>query len=157
MAGSFSIVAETVKGRLAMLGEVSLVKGSPGLRLNSFLGEALAFLFLFQEPKGTTPRSLAQVSYWAVMVLTRSGCLGGEVVHFGAVGGDVVEFPLTFDAFGDEFPFTIADGAVAFVLEEDGFAALDGASFESGNEGSAFDRDFRAWIGRFSRGRGRWP
>lgn len=78
-AGSFSSWAVTVKGRLATAGDVSWVKVSPIFGLKDSLGEALAFLFLFQDPKGTTPRSLAHCSYWAAMVLRRSGCLSARL------------------------------------------------------------------------------
>ena len=74
------------------------------------------------------------------------GVFGGEVVHLGAVGGDVVEFPLTLDALGDDFPCAIADGTVAFVLEVDGLSSLDGFAFEGGIQGSAFDGNFIGWI-----------
>ena len=75
------------------------------------------------------------------------GVLVGEVVLFGAVGGDVVEFPRPVGALGDEFPFAIADGAVAFVLEVDGLAPVDGFAFEDGGEGGAFDGSLRTWVG----------
>lgn len=70
------------------------------------------------------------------------GVLGGEVVGFGAVLFHVVEFPLTLHAFGDEFPFTIADGAVAFVFPEDGGGAIEIVAGEDGFEGDAFDGGF---------------
>ena len=43
--------------------------------------------------------------------------LGGQVVSFGAVGFQVVEFP-GFVLFGDKFPVAVADGTVAFMLPE---------------------------------------
>ena len=73
--------------------------------------------------------------------------VGGEVYPFGAVVWDVVEFPGAFEAFCDEFPVAMADGAVAFVLEEDGFVSLDGLAFEGGGEGGSFYGSFRTWVG----------
>ena len=74
----------------------------------------------------------------------------GEVVHFGAVFFNVVEFPFSSAAFCDEFPVAIADGAVALVFPEDGFAALDCLAFEDGEEGGAFDGDFIGGVRCFS-------
>ena len=46
--------------------------------------------------------------------------LFSQIVELGAVGLDVVELPSAPGSFCDEFPFALADGAVALVFEEEG-------------------------------------
>src|SRR5687767_12093772 len=41
----------------------------------------------------------------------------GEIVHFSAILLHVVKFP-RFIFFGDQFPFSIANGAIGFMLPE---------------------------------------
>ena len=43
---------------------------------------------------------------------------GGEVVEFGAVGREIVEFPRALAVEADEFPVADTDGGVAFVFPE---------------------------------------
>lgn len=63
---------------------------------------------------------------------------GGEVAGFGAVGGEVVEFPgLVVGA--DEFPVALANGLIAFVFEaEDFVVGLGVGAGEGGKEAAAF-------------------
>ena len=46
----------------------------------------------------------------------------GEVVEFGAVGFEIVEFPGAGASLADEFEVADADGGVAFVFPEEGIA-----------------------------------
>lgn len=58
------------------------------------------------------------------------GLGGGEVVEFGAVGREVVEFPGAAAVEADEFPVADTDGGVAFVFPEEG--AVGGGRREIG-------------------------
>mgnify|MGYP000082429128 CR=1 FL=1 len=69
------------------------------------------------------------------------GLFFGEIVQFRAVGFDVVQFPRAGCAFGDEFPFAVAHGAVAFVLPVDWFFAPDLFAVERRGERGALHRD----------------
>jgi hypothetical protein len=55
-----------------------------------------------------------------------AGFGAGEIVEFGTVLFEVVEFP-GLGVFADEFPVAIADGLVAFVFPEE--AAGGGGRF----------------------------
>ena len=43
----------------------------------------------------------------------------GKVVELSAIGIDIVQLPRAISALGDELPFALAHGAVAFVLPKD--------------------------------------
>ena len=76
------------------------------------------------------------------------GFLLGEVVLFGAVTVEVVQFPGPGGILGDEFPGAVAEGPVALVFPEDGLAGGVGIG-EGGFEAAAFEgRDgFAAVLG----------
>src|SRR5436853_7931559 len=44
------------------------------------------------------------------------GMFGGQIMHLGAVGGQIVKFPLPRRSVADELPVAHANGRVAFVL-----------------------------------------
>ncbi len=71
-------------------------------------------------------------------------------VHpFGFAGGEVVHFPCgpfpcrkvpTVDFPGDEFPFAVADGAIAFVFPEQGIFAIERPPLDRRQQRNAFHR-----------------
>ncbi len=89
------------------------------------------------------------------------GVLGGEVVGFGTVGVEVVEFP-GLVLLRDQLPAAVADGAVALVFPDEGTGALEGFASKGGTEAGAFhgldgfatECAGGKWL---RRGRCRWP
>ena len=73
--------------------------------------------------------------------------LFGEVLHFGTIRGDVVEFPFSSHALGNELPITIANSTVTLVLEEDGLTPFEGLTLENWDKGSSFNRNLILRLG----------
>ena len=66
------------------------------------------------------------------------GLRGSEVVHLRAVGLHVVEFPRAVGAFRHEFPFAVADGAVALVFPEQRLRTAQRFAFKDRPQADAF-------------------
>src|SRR5688500_13806268 len=81
--------------------------------------------------------------------------LSGQVVQLGAVRLHIVKFPLASGALRHQLPATIADGAIAFVLEEDRLVAIERLTGERGPQADALQRQgllALAGVGIFSAG-----
>ena len=68
---------------------------------------------------------------------------------FATVTGDVVELPFSSHPLCYELPVSIADGAIALVLKEDGGFSTKGLSFKKRAKGNSLEGDFTARVVAF--------
>ena len=66
--------------------------------------------------------------------------LFGQVVQFGAIGLQVVQFPRSVGTFGDQFPLIVTDCAIAFVFPVQWLIALERLPLKGGSQADALQR-----------------
>ena len=67
----------------------------------------------------------------------------GQVVGFGPVGLEIVQLPAAEHLVPDDFPFALADGAVAGEFPTERTVAGPGFALKNRHQTEAFDRDDR--------------